>query len=105
MFKFSLGYIGFKASLGNIITPYLKTTSLPSGLTYGCIDQGEVEGDLIPGVQETQSCWAGTWKRAESRSVTQETEHEINEHMGAGVVTFQEGSEGGGKSLREGNGV
>lgn len=24
----------------------------------------------------------------------QETEREINEHMGAGVVTFQEGSEG-----------
>lgn len=29
-------------------------------------------------------------ERAESRSVTQEMEREINEHAGAGVVTFQE---------------
>lgn len=42
-----------------------------------------------------------TWERAESRSVTQETEREINKHMGAGVVTFQEGSKRGGKSLWE----
>lgn len=60
-----------------------------------------MEGDLVPGVREIQSCWAGTWERAESRSVTQETEHEINELMGVGVVTFQEGSEGGGESLWE----
>lgn len=29
-------------------------------------------------------------ERAESRSVTQEMEREINEHTGAGAVTFQE---------------
>lgn len=51
--------------------------------------------------ERPRAAGADTWERAESRSVTQETEHEINEHMGAGVVTFQEGSEGGGKSLWE----
>ena len=51
---------------------------------------GEVS-EIQPQVWETpRAAGQPRGERAESRSVTQEMEREINEHAGAGVVTFQE---------------
>lgn len=65
---------------------------------------GEAEGNPAPGVERPSTTGQPRGERAESRSVTQETEREINEHAGAGVVTFQEGPEGGMQSLGKGGG-
>lgn len=52
--------------------------------------EGERLREPLPGVESPGAAGQPRGERAESRSLTQETEHEINEHAGLGVVTFQE---------------